>query len=72
MDEMKITSKFMRNVLSKIVNTALRKKTGYDICIQLNDANARFADGKARIHMDIDAEVETAELIKILKSIGLV
>lgn len=71
MDEMRITTNFMRNMISKIVKAILRKKTGYDIDIQLNDVNAKFSDGKAHVHLNLDAELSSAELMKILKNVGL-
>lgn len=71
MDSMKIESKFMTGVISKLVNVALRKKLGYDIDIQLNEVNTTVTDGKTHVHLDVDAEVSKEELVKILKSIGL-
>lgn len=68
---MKIATKFMRSMISKIVKKVLRQKTGYDIDIQLNDASANFTDGKAHVHLDIDAELGGTELMKILKNVGL-
>lgn len=37
MDEMKISSKFTRMLLSKLAKGVLHKKLGYDIDIQLNE-----------------------------------
>ena len=42
MDEMKIVSKFTTNMISKLVKKVLRKKTGYNIDIQLNAITARL------------------------------
>ena len=71
MDEMKIVSKFTTNMISKLVKKVLRKKTGYNIDIQLNAITAKIDDGKTHIHLDADAELGKEELTKILKSIGL-
>lgn len=71
MDEMKIVSGFTRGIVSKLVRMALRKKIGYDIDIQLNDIKATVVDGKTHVHLDVDAELEKEELVKILKHIGL-
>lgn len=68
---MKIVSDFMRGTISKIVKIVLRKKTGYDIDIRLNDVKVTVNDGKSHIHLDLDAELEKSELMKILKDIGL-
>lgn len=71
MDEMKIVSGFTRGIISKLIMVALRKKIGYDIDIQLNNIKASVVDGKTHIHVDVDAELEKEELVKILKNIGL-
>ena len=71
MDEMKIVSKFTTNMISKLVKMVLRKKLGYDIDIQLNEIKTTITDGKTHVHLDVDAELEKEELIKILKKIGL-
>lgn len=71
MDEMKIVSKFTTNMISKLVKKVLRKKTGYNIDIQLNGITASINDGRTHIHLDVDAELDKDELTKILKNIGL-
>ena len=38
MDEMRIVSKFTREIISKAIKMVIRKKTGYNIDIQLNEA----------------------------------
>lgn len=71
MDEMKIGSKFITNIISKLASAVIRKKFGYDIKLNLNKANATIVDGKTHVHLDIDADLEKDELVKILKNIGL-
>ena len=71
MDEMKITSAFTRNIVSKLIRGVIKKKTGYDIDIRLSDFSTTIIDGKTHVHLDVDAELEKSELIKILKTIGL-
>lgn len=68
---MKITSAFTRNIVSKLIRGLIKKKTGYNIDIRLSDFNTTIIDGKTHVHLDVDAELEKGELIKILKSIGL-
>lgn len=69
MDEMKITSKFTTNLISKVINKLIRKKAGCDISVQLNEAQANVNNGKNRLHLDIDVEITQEELMKILKNI---
>lgn len=71
MDEMKIGSKFTTSIISKLVAMVIRKKLGYDVGLKLNEVNATVINGKTHVHLDIDAELEKDELMKILKSIGL-
>lgn len=71
MDEMRIVSKFTRGIISKAVKMVVHKKTGYDVDIQLNEVTTTITDGKTHLHLDVDADLEREELIKILKSIGL-
>lgn len=68
---MKIVTKFTRGLISKFVKMMLQKKLGYDIGIQLNEMNVTINDGKAQVHLNVDAELNKDELTKILKSIGL-
>lgn len=71
MDEMKIGSKFTTGILSKLIAMLIRKKFGYDVDLKLNEVNATVIDGKTHVHLDVDAELEKDELMKILKNIGL-
>lgn len=71
MDEMKIVSKFTRGIISKAVKMVVHKKTGYNVDIQLNEVTTTINDGKTHLHLDVDAELDKDELVRILKSIGL-
>lgn len=68
---MKIASEFMTNMISKLVKKVIRKKTGYDIDLNLNNVRLTYNNGKAHIHLDLDAELTTEELVKVLKNTGL-
>lgn len=71
MDEMKISSKFMRNLIAKLVKKTVKKKAGYEMDIQLNEFTATVTDGTAHVHLSVDAELNKDELTKILETIGL-
>lgn len=71
MDEMRIVSKFTSGIISKAIKMIIRKKTGYNIDIQLNEAITTISDGKTHLHLNVDAELNKDELMSILKSIGL-
>lgn len=71
MDEMQISSIFTKNLVAKFVKRAVKKKTGYEVDIQLNEFNATVMDGTARVHLNVDAELSKDELTKLLTAIGL-
>ena len=71
MDIMKISSKFTTSLLSKIVEKTLSKKLGYKIDIQINDIEATIDNGKAHVHVNIDAEMNSNDFTKVIKNIGL-
>lgn len=73
MDELKLilSTKFMKNIVTKIVAKAIKKKLGYDIDILVNQIAIEAIDGKIHLHADVDAEVDKAEFVKIIKSVGL-
>ena len=47
MDEMRIVSKFTRGIISKAIKMVIRKKTGYNIDIQLNEAITTVNDSSS-------------------------
>lgn len=71
MDEMKIVSKFTRNMISKILKVMLKKKSGYNVDIQINDVNVTINEGKTHVHLDVDAELDKDEVMKLIKNFGL-
>lgn len=70
MDLMKISSGFLRGIVSKLIKRAVKKK-GYNADIVLNEFAAKFENGEATIHLNLDAKMSQDELTKILKEIGL-
>ena len=71
MDEVNIVSGFTKGVISKLIRLVLCKKIGCDINVQLNGLNVTVNDGRTRVHLDLDAELEKDQLLKLLKNIGL-
>ena len=71
MDEMRIGSKFITGIISKLLVTVVKQKLGYNIDFKLNAVNATVGDGKAHAHLDIDAEVSNEEIMRILSGVGL-
>lgn len=69
MDEMKIklSTKFMRGLVAKLIRKVVYQKTGYNIDILLNEIDVQVVDGRARIHADADVEIDEKEFLKITK-----
>lgn len=71
MDELSIVSGFTKGIVSKLLRMVIRKKLDCDVELQLHDLRIAIQDGKARLHVDLDAELEKEELMKLLKKIGV-
>ncbi len=69
--KLKLSTKFMRSTIANLISKALFKKLGYNIDILLNEIEVRNENGKIMLHVDVDAEVDNGEFVKILKSIGM-
>lgn len=67
---MKITSKFMTGIVSKLMNHWLNKKS-IDATVKLNEVQVNMYEEKTHIHLDIDVDLSKSELDKLLKSIGI-
>ena len=73
MDELKVklSTKFMRNIVSKLIAIAIKKKYGYKIDIQLNEIDVKVVNGEAHLHTDVEVVIDNNEFTKIVKSVGL-
>lgn len=71
MDEMKLESKPIRGLASKAIRLFIRKKTGYDVEVNLGEFRTTVIDCKAHVHLNVDFELNKDELDKLIKSISL-
>lgn len=71
MDEMKLSlsTKFMRNLIAKIIRKVIREKVGYQVTVDLNELEVSYIDGKAHIHTSVDLSMENEEFMKLIKSV---
>ena len=67
---MKIESKFMTGLVSRIAGKAIRDRLGYNVNIQLNGLRTAILEDRTHVHLDIDLELTKEELNKLMKSIG--
>jgi hypothetical protein len=73
MDELKLklSTKFMRNLVSKLISKAIYKKYGYKVNIQLNDLDIRVIDGETALNTNVEIKLDSSEFMKLIKSVGL-
>lgn len=61
MDEMKIESKLLRSIVSKLIKKELKKKIGYDIDIQINEVEAAYNGEKLHAHLSVDEDLDNED-----------
>lgn len=73
MDEMKLklSTRFMRNIVAKLLARMIYKKTGYKVDIYLNELDINVVDGETHISTNLEAKINSSEFMKIMKNIGL-
>ena len=72
MDEMKInlSTKLMKGLLAKLLRKVIRDKTGYSIDILLNQITiSHMENGKIDIRVDMNAEIDEKEFLKVTRII---
>lgn len=63
-DELKISSKLMRTMISKLLSKMVHKKLGYKADIQLNELRVSISDQVAQFRINADAVMCTKEFEK--------
>ena len=73
MDEMKLklSTKFMRGIVAKLIAKAIYAKTGYKVDIQLNELAVSIINGETSVSTNVEVKLASEEFTKIVKSIGL-
>ena len=73
MDEIKVklSTRFMRGIVSKLIARTIYKKYGYKVDIQLNDLDISVIDGETSVNTNVEIKLSSNEFMKIVKSIGL-
>ena len=71
MDEMriKLRTKFMRNIVSKLIAKFIYKKTGYKIDIQLDDLDVFAINGDTTIKLNMEAKIKSEGFNKFIDSL---
>ena len=67
---LKLSTKFMKGIVAKIVSRNIYKKLGYKINIQLNDVQIDTIDGDVKLHIDGDAKMNKTEFDRFMEKLG--
>lgn len=73
MDEMrlKLSTNFMKNIVSKLMSKLIYKKFGYKINIKLEDIDIWAVDGDTTIKLNVEAKLDSNEFKKLVKNISI-
>lgn len=53
------------------LNQAVKEKVGYDISFQVSEVNVSINQKKASIHLNVDAEMDSTDFLKMMEKIAL-
>lgn len=67
--KLKISTKFMKGIIAKIVSKKIYKQFGYKIDIQLNDIQLDIIDGDVKIRVDVDGKMNKTEFSRLMEKI---
>ena len=66
----KLSTKFMKGIVAKIITRKVYKKFGYKIDIQLNDVQIDMINGDIKLHIDVDGKMNKTEFDRLMETIG--
>ena len=67
---LKLSTKFMKGIVAKIISKKAYKKLGYKIDIQLNDVQIDMVNGDVKLHIDADAKMNKTEFDRFIEKLG--
>lgn len=73
MDELKLklSTKFMRVIASKLISKIVYKRYGYKIKIRFDEIDVRIIDGDATIKLNLEANMDSSDFMNIIKNVDL-
>ena len=66
----KLSTKFMKGMVAKIIARKVYKKFGYKIDIQLNDVQIDMINGDIKFHIDADGKMNKTEFDRLMEMIN--
>ena len=67
--KLKLSTKFMRNIVAKLVAKFIQKKLGYKVNINLHELDVQVIDGETKILTSVEVNVSNDEFKKILTNL---
>lgn len=67
---LKLSTKFMKGTVAKILSKTIYKKLGYKIDIQLNDIRIDNVDGDVKFHIDVDGKMNKTEFNRLMEDLN--
>ena len=67
---LKLSTKFMKGIVAKIISRKIYKKLGYKIDIQFNDVKIDIVNGEVKLHIDVDGKMNKTEFNRFMEMIG--
>ena len=67
---LKLSTKYMKGLVAKIISRKMSKKFGYKVDIQLNDVQIDVIDGEVKIHIDADGKMNKTEFDRLMEELG--
>lgn len=62
-----LSTKLLRGLVTRLIRKAIKKATGYEIDIQLNNLVVETTvEGKIQFHADVDASMKTEEFVNMI------
>lgn len=65
--KLKLSTKFMKGIVAKVISKKIYKQLGYKVDIQLNDIQLDIVDGDVKIHIDVDGKMNKTEFSRLMK-----
>ena len=69
--KVKLSTKFMRNIVAKLLVKAIQKKFGCKVKIQLNELDVRVINGDTNIKANVEVKLDSQEFMKIMEAIDM-
>lgn len=68
MDEMKLklSTNFMKNIVSKLIEKSIYKKYGCKVNVQLDELDINIIDGETTINANAEAKINSDEFRKMM------